>query len=142
MNNEIIKKINNLPSELIILIKEYTPKHVFIFTNRENYKLYHYLIRIRPNQFDDFVRNIIKRDNEYTLNAIIRENYFKWYEKGQVYYKNMTFGNYLFYIINYSIENESENCLKIINIFLKELGLGKNLHKKNVVRYIKWKNSI
>jgi hypothetical protein len=142
MNNEVITKICNLPNELISLIKEYIPKNRFIFTNRENYRLYHYLIRIRPNQFDDYIKNIIKRDNEYTLNLIIRENYFKWYEKGQVYYKNMSFSNYLYFIINYSIENESENCLKIINIFLKELGLGKNLHKKNVVKYIKWKNSI
>jgi hypothetical protein len=52
----------------------------------------------------------------------------------------MSFSNYLYFIINYCIENESENCQKIINIFLKELGLDKNLHKKNVVRYIKWKN--
>lgn len=142
MNNEVITKICNLPNELISLIKEYIPKNRFIFTNRENYKLYHYLIRIRPNQFDDYIKNIIKRDNEYILNAIIRENYCKWYEKGQVYYKNMLFSNYLYFIINYSIENESENCLKVINIFLKELGLGKNLHKKNIVRYIKWKNLI
>ena len=40
MNNELIIKIQNLPNELIILIKEYTSKHAFIFTNRENYKLY------------------------------------------------------------------------------------------------------
>lgn len=142
MNDELIIKIINLPNELIILIKEYTPKHLFIFTNRENYKLYHYLIRLIPNQYDDYIKNIIKRDNEYVLNSIIRENYCKWYEKGRVYYKNMSFGNYLYFIINYSIENESVNCLKIIKIFLKELGLGKNLHKKNVVKYIKWKSSI
>ena len=92
--------------------------------------------------FGEYIKNIIKRDNEYTLNVIIRENYFKWYEKGQVYYKNKSFGNYLYFIINYCIENESDNCLKIINIFLKELGLSKNLHKKNIIKYIKWKNSI
>jgi len=142
MNNELIIKIHNLPNELINLIKEYVPKKYFIFTNRENFKLYHYLIKISPNKFDDYIKNIIKRDNEYILNEIVRENYVKWYEKGQVYYKNKSFGNYLYFIINYCIENESENCLKIINIFLKELGLDKNLHKKNIVKYIKWKNSI
>ena len=140
MNDELIKKINKLPQELIGLIKEYVPKKEFIFTNRENYKLYHYLIPIKPNIFDDYIKDMIKRDNEYILNSIIRENYKKWYEKGKVWYKNMSFGNYLYFIINYCIENGSENCQKIINIFLKELGLDKNLHKKNVVRYIKWKN--
>ena len=141
MNNELIEKIRKLPNELVDTIKEYVPKSKFIFTNRENYKLYHYLIPIKPNQVDNYIKDIIRRDNEYCLNAIIRENYCKWFEKGQIYYKNMSFGNYLYFIINYCIENGSENCLKIINIFLKEHGLGKNLHKKNVVKYIKWKNS-
>ena len=40
------------------------------------------------------------------------------------------------------IKGPMNNIAKIINIFLKELGLGKNLHKKNVIKYIKWKNSI
>lgn len=141
MNNELIEKIRNLPNELVDTIKEYVPKTKFIFTNRENYKLYHYLIPIKPNHVNNYIKDIIRRDNEYCLNAIIRENYYKWYEKGQVYYKNMVFTNYLYFIIDYCIENESENCLKIINLFLKEHGLGKNLHKKNVVKYIKWKNS-
>ena len=142
MNNELIEKIRKLPNELVNLIKEYVPKAKFIFTNRENYKLYHYLIPIKSNEVDDYIKDTVKRDNEYVLNVIIRENYYKWYEKGQVYYKNMSFNNYLYFLINYCIENGSENCLKIINIFLKEHGLGKNLHKKNVVKYIKWKNSI
>ena len=140
MNNEVITKICNLPNELISLIKEYIPKNRFIFTNRENYRLYHYLIRIRPNQFDDYIKNIIKRDNEYTLNLIIRENYFKWYEIKNYMYKNMIFKNYLYFVMNFCIENDSNNCRTIINDFLKEHGLGKNLHKKNVVKYIKWKN--
>ncbi len=142
MNDELIKKINKLPEELIGLIKEYVPKKEFIFTNRENYKLYHYLMPIKPKLFDDYVKDMINRDNEYVLNSIIRENYEKWVKQGRIYYKNMSFGNYLYFILNYAINCESENCLKIISDFLKELGLGKNLHKKNVIRYIKWKNSI
>ena len=54
--------------------------------------------------------------------------------------KNMIFNNYLYFVINYCIENDSNNCIKIISDFLKEHGLCKNLHKKNVVKYIKWKN--
>lgn len=142
MNDELVKKILKLPDELIGLIKEYVPKTKFIFTNRENYKLYHYLIPIKPTLFDAYVKDVIKRDNEYVLNVIIRENYCKWFENGKIYYKNMSFGNYLYFILNYCIENESHNCLNIIQIFLKELGLGKNLHKKNVIKYIKWNNSI
>jgi hypothetical protein len=34
-----------LPPELIRYIKEYIPKKTFVFTNRENYNLYHSLIK-------------------------------------------------------------------------------------------------
>jgi len=142
MNNELVTKICSLPPELVNLIKEYVPKHKFIFTNRENYKLYHYIIQIKPNQMDNYIRCMVRMDNEYVLNVIIRENYKIWFEKGQLFYKNIAFCNYLYFVINYCIENESHNCLLIINTFLKELGLGKNLHKKNVIKYIKWNNSI
>ena len=33
----IVDKINNLPNELINLIKEFLPKKELIFTNKENY---------------------------------------------------------------------------------------------------------
>ena len=140
MNNELVTKICNLPPELVNLIKEYVPKHKFIFTNRENYKLYHYTIKIKTNQMDNYIRCMVRMDNEYVLNVIIRENYKIWFDKGLIIYRNITFRNYLYFIINYCIENESHNCLLIINTFLKELGLGKNLHKKNVIKYIKWNN--
>jgi len=36
----LIQKINNLPEVIVDLIKEYIPKNVLAFTNRENYNLY------------------------------------------------------------------------------------------------------
>jgi hypothetical protein len=142
MNDELIKNICKLPEELIGLIKEYVPKKEFIFTNRENYKLYHHLTPINPLLFHNYVKDVIHRDNEFVLNAIIRENYEKWINNGYVYHKSVRYANNLYFILNYTIQCESENCLKIIFIFLKEHGLDKNLHKKNLVKYIKWKNSI
>ena len=142
MNDELIKKIHKLPAELVGLIQEYVPKQEFIFTNRENYKLYHHLLPINPTDFHNYVKDVIHRDNEYILNLIIRENYIKWIDSGQIRFGNAKYANYLYYVLNYAIKHESENCIKIIFIFLKEHGLDKNLHKKNLVRYIKWKNSI
>ena len=55
-------------------------------------------------------------------------------------YKNIIFKKYAYFVINYCIENESNNCRKFMNSFFQELGLGKNQHKKNFVKYIKWKN--
>ena len=138
--NKLINKINTLPEVIVDLIKEYVPKYMFTFTNRENYELYHSLIAHHIKDYHDFIKDTIKRDNEFVFDTIIRENYIKWFTIKQYRYKNMIFFNYLYFIIHICIENESENCRKVINIFLKEHGLDKNLHKKNVVKYIKWKD--
>ena len=39
----LIKKIKNLPTELIRLIKEYIHRKNFVFVDRTNYLLYHHL---------------------------------------------------------------------------------------------------
>ena len=135
--NEITKR---LPVELVRYIKEYIPKKELVFTNRENYNLYHLFIKPCIKDYESYIRYMIRQDNEFVFKKIIEENYRKWYEIRQYKYKNMIFNNYLYFVINYCIENESNNCIKVISDFLKEHGLGKNLHKKNVVKYIKWKN--
>ena len=70
----------------------------------------------------------------------MRENYKKWFEIKNYIYKNMIFKNYIYFIINYCIDNESTKCNCLIKEFLKELGFSKNLHKKNIIKHIRWKN--
>jgi len=139
-NTEFIKKINSLPEVIVDLIKEYVPKHMFVFTNRENYELYHPFITPYIKDYYDFIKDTIKRDNEFVFDTIVKENYIKWFIIKQYRYKDMIFLNYLYFMIHICIEYESENCRKVINSFLIEHGLDKNLHKKNVVKYIKWKD--
>ena len=129
-----------LPPELIRYIKEYIPKKTFVFTNRENYNLYHSLIKPSIKDYESYIRSMIRQDNEFVFKKIVEENFSKWYEIRQYKYKNMIFKNYLYFVMNFCIENESNNCRKTVLEFLKEHGLGKNLHKKNIVKYIKWKN--
>ena len=129
-----------LPPELIRYIKEYIPKKEFVFTNTINYNLYHNLIKPSIKDHESYIRAMIRQDNDFVFKKIVEENYTKWYEIRQYKYKNMIFNNYLYFVMNFCIENDSNNCRKIISDFLKEHGLGKNLHKKNVVKYIKWKN--
>lgn len=137
-NDTIIKRVKQLPLEIINIIKDFIPKVVFVFTNRENYSLYHSLLTPCIANYENYIRDTIRRDNEFVFNMIIRENYKQWYEIKKYRYKNMVFNNYLYFIIHYCIENDSNNCSNVIHDFLQEHGLGKNLHKKNVVKYIKW----
>jgi hypothetical protein len=136
----IIDKINMLPRDIINFIKEFIPKSAFVFTNRENYLLYHNTIKPSIKNYENYVRDMIRRDNDFVFNMIVRENYLKWYEIKQYRYKNMIFKNYFYFTINFCIENDSNNCRNVMHNFLKEHGLGKNLHKKNIVKYIRWKN--
>jgi len=133
----IIENVNKLPQELINLIKEYIPKKSFVFTNRVNYLLYHYLIKKSIKNYENYIRNTIKRDNDFVFYMIFIENYHRWCEIKQYIYKNMVFKNYVYFTINYCIENDSNNCRNIINNYFKQHGLGKNTHKKNIVKYIR-----
>jgi hypothetical protein len=65
------------------------------------------------------------------------EDRSKWFLIKNYRYKNMTFKNYLFFVANFCFENDSSNCIKLINGFIKKLGLCKNLHKKNIIKYIR-----
>ena len=123
-----------LPDELVRYIKEYIPKKEFVFTNRANYNLYHSLIKPSITDYESYIRAMIRQDNDFVFKKIIEENFSKWYEIRQYKYKNMIFNNYLYFVMNFCIENESKNCRKNIFEFLKEHGLGKNVHKKNIVK--------
>jgi len=137
----LINLINKLPYDIINYeIKQFIPKKAFVFTNKENYILYHSLIKKDIINYENYIRDTIRRDNFFVFERIVRENYNKWTEFKKYMYKNIIFKNYAYFVINYCIENESNNCRKIMNFFFEELGLGKNQHKKNFVKYIKWKN--
>jgi hypothetical protein len=139
--NNIFDLINKLPHDIVHYeIKQFIPKKVFVFTNKKNYILYHQLIKQDIINYENYIRDTIRRDNYFVFERIVRENYKKWFEFKKYMYKNIIFKNYACFAINYCIENESTNCRKIMNCFFEELGLDKNQHKKNFVKYIKWKN--
>jgi hypothetical protein len=140
IKDELLKKIYNLPEDMILIIKEFLPKRVLVFTNRENYSLYHHFVKKSISDYENYIRDMIRRDNSFVFEYILNENYKKWETIKKYKYKNMIFNNYFYFTFSYCIENESTNCRNIITNFLKIHGLGKNLHKKNVVKYIRWKD--
>jgi hypothetical protein len=100
--------------------------------------LYHKLLTI--NNYENYIRDTIRRDNFFVFDRIIREKFDRWLNIKQYMYKNMIFKNYLYFTIHYCIENDSSNCRNTIINYFKERGFDKNLYKKNLVKYIKWKN--
>jgi len=128
--------ISDLPDEIIRLIKEYIPIHKLIFVNSVYYNSYHYIIKKHIPLFENYIRDTIRRDNEFVFEQIIRENINYWVKKKQYVYKNMIFNNYIYFIIHYCIENNSDKCRLIIKNYLSKGNLCINQHKKNIVKYI------
>ena len=135
----ICKKIQYLPDELIQIIKEYVPIIVIVFTNKENYNLYHFYIKKYIINYENFIRDTIRRDHSFVFNKIIEENYKKWLNKKNYIYKNFKYKNYIYFIIDYCIENSSTQCRNMILELLKVYGLCQNQHKKNISKHIRWK---
>ena len=144
--NDLTKKenffrnIDKLPNELIDYIKNFIPKKIFVFTNRENYNLYHVFLKPHINNYENYIRDTIRRDNSFVFERIVLHNFTIWKKITNYMYRNIIFKNYLYFIIHYCIENDSNNCKNIIMKFLNLHGFDKNLHKKNIVKYIRWKN--
>ena len=136
----VIEKIKNLPDDMINVIFEFIPRQKLVFVNSFNYNQYHYLLRSSIPMYENYIRDTIRRDNNFVFEKIIEENIDRWLKSKQYRYKNMIFNNYIYFVIHYCIENNSENCRKLLTDYLFKHDLCRNLHKKKVVKYIKWNN--
>jgi hypothetical protein len=136
---KIVCNINQMPNELLELIKEYINKKTLVFVNKTYYNLYHTVIKKYINKYESYTRDIIRRDNYLVFQQICKENFNNWLNNKQYRYQFMIFNNYIYFIMFFCIENDSEKCRDILLNIFEERKFGKNLHKKNVIKYIKWK---
>jgi hypothetical protein len=136
----VVKNICNLPDDIIREIFDYIPKQKLIYVNSTYYNLYHYLVKNHIPVYESYVRDMIRRDNFYVFEHFIRENFDKWIRNRQYHYKNMVFSNYIYFVLHFCIEHNSHKCREILMEELSKRDLCRNLHKKNVIKYIKWKS--
>lgn len=134
----VVKRIRDLPDDIINLILEFIPYNNLICVNSYYYNLHHCLIKNEIRLFESYTRDMIRRDNNFVFKQLIRENIENWIRNRQYRYKNMVFSNYIYFVLYFCIENRSENCRKILIEEFTKRDLCRNLHKKNVVKYIKW----
>ncbi len=140
--DDLFKNINKLPEVLVDIIHSYVPKVVQVFLNRINYKKDHYLVSQEmknKREIENYIRAMIRQDNDFVFKQLLEENYTRWLNMKNYYYKNGIHSNYIVFLESYAIDNESTKCRKVISDFFSEQGLSKNQHKKNTIRYIRWK---
>ena len=134
--------IKKLPSVLVEIIKEYIPNHSLAILSKIHYNLNHKFIRahIIQNQIENYIRDIVRRDFDFVFTYILQENYKLWLVIKKYKYKSTIFANYIYFLQDFCIENESNNCRNILSEFIKTLGLSKNQHKKNIIINKRWTN--
>jgi len=141
LEKKLIKKVDNLPEVLVEIIKSYLTVISTLFLNKKNYINNHYLLRpiILKNKIENYIRDMIRRDYDLVFEQILLENYKRWLEIKHYMYKNIIYKNYIYFIKDFCIENESNKCRSLINLFLKEHGLCQNQHKNNIIKNKRWK---
>jgi hypothetical protein len=137
----ILKKINNLPEEIINIIFLYVNEKVKIFLTKKEYIEKHQMIKkyIDRQKYEEYIRYIIRKDNDFVFKRLLFENFGRWLQMKKYYDKGLEFLNYFYFIRSYCSDNEAIKCKNIIDNIIIEQGLSKNLHKKKIIQYIKWK---
>ena len=140
-DEKILNHIASLPNELLDYIFSYIPIQITYFLTKESYIRNHNLIRkyIVKDSIEVYIRCMVRQDNQFVLKQLLHENYKKWINMKNYYYKNCIFVNYIYFLESYAADNESVKTRRVIKEFLEEQGLSKNQHKKNIVKYIRWK---
>jgi len=139
---DFLKNVDSLPDELIFIIYLYVPKIVKLFLTKQKYLQEHPLIKqhINKQNIENYYRTMVRQDNDFVFKQLLVENQQKWFNMKSYYYKTCIYTNYITFIESYADEHESSNCKQLIVDLFEELGLNKNQHKKNRIKYIIWKN--
>lgn len=135
-----LNKINKLPENIVNIIFEYLPVKSLLFTQKDIYIKNHKILKNYINNYESYIRDIIRRDNDFVFEVLLNDNIKSMIEKKNYYYNNMIFANKFYFIRHYCIENQADNCNKIIFKYSQQFDLCKNLNKKKIIKYIKWKN--
>lgn len=131
--------LNNLPEVLILEIEKFIPLSISIWFKREVYIANHRIVKslIPKTQYENYIRDMIRKDCSFVFKLLLEENFNKWLNLKKYIYKYIVFDNYIYFLQNYCIENDSTKCRNVMQQFLKDTGLSKNQHKKNTIKNIK-----
>jgi hypothetical protein len=143
-NNNILAFCNRIPDDMKSLILSYLPPKTLVFLTQPFYHMYHPLLKkenwIPPSRYENYVRDMVRRDCEFVFRGLLQENHVKWLNQKKYIYRNTTYANYHYFLLDFCLENEATKCCKVIRNWFEETGLGRNLHKKNnAIQHRRWK---
>jgi hypothetical protein len=129
--------MQKLPVEIVDMIYDYIPNHILVWIRKDMYMRFHSLIRpLVGNQYENFIRDMIRKDCDFVFHYILEENFYKWIKINKYVYKASIYPSYVSFLQNYCLEHGSTKCRNEILQFLGENGLTKNNIKKNSIKNI------
>ena len=134
----LLQNINKLPEELKTFVSSFISKKVKMFLNKTLYLEHHQFIRnyISRMQFESYIRDVIRKDHSFVFKNLLVHNIDKWIKWESYLFRDCVYQNYLVVLNFYCIDNSSTKCRELIQQKFAELGLSKNQHKKNLIKYI------
>ena len=135
---DILNRIFKLPDVLIEIIKDYLPLNITMVLNKTNYLKNNKYLKICSESYDNYVRDMVRKDCDFVFNQIIEKNNKKWI-RSKYKYNNIIYANYLIFLSSFCIENHSTNCRNVIQTFFKKHGISQNQHKNNTFINKRWK---
>jgi hypothetical protein len=138
----LFQRINLLPDVLIDIVHEFVPLRITVFLSKDLYIHHHHKLKqfIPKVNKESYIRDMIRRDCDFVFSHLVNENFVKWiFEIKHYKYKNIIYKNYLYFIKDFCLIQESTKCRTILQAFFEKHDLCKNQSKKNHVRNIRWK---
>jgi len=136
--------MENLPVEIQKYVFLYIDHNTLIWINKYYYKKYHKLllkssnIIKNKNQYS-FIRHLIKKDYAFVFEENLLENFNKWILKKKIYHGYLIYANYIYFLLNYCIEENSPKCKNILVETMKSKGLYNNIKNKQIYKVIRYK---
>jgi len=135
---DLTEKILLLPEELVDIIYSYISNKVLLWTCREKYIRYHFLVEnMLTIDRDTYIRNILRNDYNVLFKVILRECFNRWTVFKKYKYGKNVYKNYFTFLLEFSRENDAVKCTELlVTHYLEKWPDLNKMNKKGVKKYI------
>jgi hypothetical protein len=117
-----LSNIKLLPLEIEKMIESFIPLQILYQLTKRNYIKNYKCIKQwihQKNQYENYVRDSIRKNHDFVFYFIIKENYNHWIQRRKYHYKDLCYKNYMCFLEDFCVKNYSTKCRAIIQDFNK-----------------------
>ena len=130
-----------LPDEIIKIIYDFLPTVSKMLLTKKLFNSHYYIINKKKKitkKYHNYLRFLIQKKCYLHFDIILHIHCGKFISIKKWKYKNSTYPNFLVYLKEYALKNNSQNCYEMIKKLLEPSK--KNKYKRIRTRNIRWSN--